>query len=166
MGETKTEKNLYEAFVGEAKATMRLKGYAERADKDGYPQIAKLFRAISAAEEVHALKHLRLLKIIRTTEENLEASFLSETTISENVYPEFLRVADEEGNKAARMSFSHARDAEEIHGKLYKSAMSNMLADKDTGYYVCEICGYVAEGEAPDTCPVCNAPKSKFRAIE
>ncbi len=165
MNETKTEKNLHTAFVGEAKAALRLKGYAEKAANEGYPQMAHLFRAIGAAEEVHALKHLRLLKIVQTTEENLKASFEREASVSENIYPEFIRIASEENNRGAEISFSHARDAEEFHGKLYKDAIDNMIREQDVSYHVCTICGYVVEGEAPDTCPVCNAPTGKFRQI-
>lgn len=165
MAGGQTEKNLYTAFVGEAKACLRLLGYAERAEKEGYQQIAHLFRAISAAEKVHALKHLRLLKIIGSTEENLQASFERETSISENIYPDFIRVAEDEEERAASISFSHARDAEEFHGKLYKRAIDTMIREEETTYHVCEICGYVADGAAPDNCPVCNAPKEKFTAI-
>ena len=166
MSETKTQKNLYTAFVGEAKAALRLKGFAMKADKEGYPQMARLFRAISAAEEVHALKHLKLLKIIGTTEENLVSSFERETSISENIYPEFLRIAEEEGNEAARISFSHARDSEEFHAKLYKDAIDQMIKETESPYHVCTVCGYVVEGDASDTCPVCNAKKEKFSRVD
>ncbi len=167
MGEkTRTEDNLYTAFVGEAKASLRLKGYAEKADKEGYPQMARLFRAISAAEEVHSLKHLRLLKTVKSTEENLQASFESETSISEDIYPELIRIAIEEGNKAAEISFSHARDAEEFHGKLYKGAIDQMIRESETTYHVCKVCGYVVEGEAPDECPICNAAKNRFNQVD
>jgi rubrerythrin len=168
MSETrsKTEENLYAAFVGEAKASMRLRGYAEKADKEGYDQIARLFRAIGAAEEIHALKHLRMMNVIRGTQENLEASFESEQSISENVYPEFIRVAVEEGNKAAEISFTHARDAEEVHGKLYKGALEQLIGEIDGHYSVCEVCGYVVEGDSPDECPVCQASKDRFKRVD
>ena len=159
---TQTEKNLYEAFVGEAKAAMRLLGFAEKAGQEGYPQMAKLFRAIGAAERVHAIKHLRLLKIIGTTEENLESSFEKETSVSENIYPEFIRQAEEEGNAAARISFSHARDAEEVHARLYKKAIGHMLEEEETTYHVCGVCGYVVDGDPPDECPICGAKREEF----
>lgn len=163
---TQTEQNLYAAFVGEAKAHLRLVGYAERADKEEYPQMARLFRAIAAAEKIHAIKHLRLLKIIRSTEENLQASFESETTVSENVYPAFIQQAEADGNKAAGISFSHARDAEEVHAKLYKKAIGHMLDESVTVYHVCDVCGYVVDGEAPDVCPVCGAKKTRFFEVK
>lgn len=166
MGETKTDQNLKTAFVGEAKACLRLLGFAEKADQEGYTQMARLFRAISAAEQIHALKHLRLLKIIKSSEENLKQSFESETTVSENIYPEFIRVAEEEGNKPAGISFSHARDAESFHAKLYKNAIDHMIEERETTYYVCQVCGYVADREPPEKCPVCEAPREKFKQVD
>lgn len=166
MTADKTTENLKNAFVGEAKASLRLLGYAERADQDGYTQMARLFRAISAAERVHALKHLRLLQVVKSTEENLKASFESENTVSENIYPEFIRVAEAENRQDAVASFSHARDAESFHAKLYKNAIDHMVAEQERDYFVCQVCGYVAEKEAPDTCPVCNAPREKFFKVD
>jgi rubrerythrin len=164
--ERKTEDNLYKAFVGEATAALRLKGFAEKADKEGYPQMARLFRAISAAEEIHALKHLRILRVIKSTQENLEESFESETRISEGVYPGFIQTAIEEGNRAAEISFSQARDAEEVHGKLYRSAIDHMLDERETDYYVCSVCGYVHVGEPTEECPICNVAPDRFLKIE
>ena len=159
---SQTEKNLEAAFLGEAKASVRLLGFAERAEQDDYPQVAKLFRAIAAAEGIHAIKHLRQLKIISDTEENLQRAFESENTVSENVYPEFIRQAEEDGNQAAAIGFSHARDAEEVHAKLYKKAIAHMVAEEEPEYHVCKICGYVVDGEPPDVCPVCNAKREHF----
>jgi rubrerythrin len=166
MSASKSEENLKTAFVGEAKACLRLLGYAEKAEQEGYTQMARLFRAISAAEKVHALKHLRLLKDIKSTEENLKASFESEMSISENIYPGLIKVAEEEGHKAALLSFSHARDAEEVHAKLYKNAIDHMIEERETSYHVCQVCGYVVDGQPPDNCPVCNAPREKFTQID
>lgn len=166
MSGNRTEENLHKAFVGEAKATLRLQGFAEKADQEGYPQMARLFRAISAAERIHALKHLRLLRVIESTEDNLKKSFESETKISENVYPEFIRTAEEEEKEAARISFSHARDAESFHAKRYKGAIDHMVGGSETTYFVCQICGYVADGRAPENCPICNAPREKFLQVD
>lgn len=159
---SKSEANLHKAFVGEATASLRLKGYAEKAEKEGYPQMARLFRAISAAEEIHALKHLRIMKLIKSTQENLQESFESETKISEGIYPALIKEAIEEGHKAAEISFSQARDAEEVHGKLYKGAIEHMLDETETDYYVCTVCGYVSVGEPQENCPVCDVPPSRF----
>jgi rubrerythrin len=166
MSASKSEENVKTAFVGEAKACLRLLGYAEKAEQEGYVQMARLFRAIGAAEKIHALKHLRLLKVIKSTEENLKASFESEMSISENIYPGFIQTAEEEGNKAAQISFSHARDAEEVHAKLYKNAIDHMIEERETSYYVCQVCGYVVDGQPPDNCPVCNAPREKFIQVD
>jgi rubrerythrin len=159
---SRTEENSKTAFVGEAKAVVRLQGFADQAEKEGYNQIAKLFRAISAAEMVHAKKHLRNLRIIKSTEENLKYAFESETAVGEERYPEFIRQAAEDGDKPAEIAFTQARDVEEFHAKLYKRALEFTMEEKETNYRVCTICGYVTDGEAPDNCPVCNAPKDKF----
>jgi rubrerythrin len=159
---SRTEDNSKTAFVGESKAVVRLQGFAEQAGKEGYSQIAKLFRAISAAEMVHAKKHLRNLKIIKSTEENLKYAFESETAVGEEHYPEFIQQAAEDGDKAAEITFTQARDVEEFHAKLYKRALDLTMEEQESNYNVCTICGYVVDGPAPDNCPVCNAPKNKF----
>ena len=166
MGRSKTLQNLKAAFDGEAKASMRLLGYAEVAEREGYGQISRLFRAISAAEKVHALKHLRLLKVIGNTEENLQAALESEASISENTYPEFIQIAGEEAFHGAQTSFSHARDAEACHARLYKHALEHMLAQEETRYYICPVSGYVADGEPPERCPICGARGESFICVE
>jgi len=163
---SKTEDNLKAAFDGEAKACLRLLGYAEAAEKEEMPYFAGLFRAISAAERVHALNHLRLMKEIEDTQTNLQKSFERETSVTDNVYPEMIKTADEEGNKGALTSFSHARDAESYHAKLYKNALDHMIAEKVTHYNVCGVCGYVVDGDAPDECPVCGAKKEHFFRVD
>jgi rubrerythrin len=166
MGE-KTHNNLYTAFVGEAKAYHRLLAFARKADEEDYPQIAKLFRAIAAAEGVHAERHLQLLgeAVVKSTDDNLQSSFRRETTVNEIYYPQFIREAEEEKERAAALTFSQARDVEEGHAALYKHALSAMLRDETQDYYVCQVCGYVAEWEAPDQCPICNAKREKFRLV-
>ncbi len=166
VGET-TRHNLYEAFVGEAKAYHRLLAFARKADEEGYPQIAKLFRAVAAAEGVHAERHLRLLgeAVVRSTEENLRSSFERETTVNQVYYPQFIRQAEEEGEQTAALTFSQARDVEERHAALYKRALNTMLRDETQDYYVCQVCGYVAEREPPDQCPICGARREQFRSV-
>jgi len=153
--------------VGEAKAHHRLLAFARKADDDGYPQVAKLFRAVAAAEGVHTERHLRLLgeAVVQSTEENLRSSFERETTVNEVYYPQFIREAEEEGERTAVLTFSQARDVEEGHAALYKHALSAMLRDETHDYYVCQVCGYVAEREAPDRCPICNAKREQFRLV-
>jgi rubrerythrin len=128
--------------------------------------MARLFRAISAAEKIHAIKHLKQLEVIKSTEENLKSSFESETNVSENVYPEFIRVADEEGHRAARIGFTHARDAESFHAKLYKNAIDHMVEEKEAAYFVCGVCGYVADSRPPEECPVCGSKREAFFEVE
>lgn len=166
MGE-RTKQNLYAAFVGEAKAYFRLLAYAEKAEEEGYPQIAALFRAVAEAERIHATRNLRLLGevVVKDTETNLKASFEREDKASTLFYPQFIKEAEEEGEHTAAVSFSHARDVEEEHASLYKRALQHLVAETAPKYYVCQVCGYIAEGEAPERCPVCNAPKEKFKEI-
>ncbi|MGD9100190.1 MAG: rubrerythrin family protein [Anaerolineae bacterium] len=166
MGE-RTPSNTYEAFVGEAKAYHRLLAFARKAEEEDYPQIAKLFRAVAAAEGVHAERHLRQLgeAVVQSTEENLRSSFERESTVNQVYYPQFIREAEEEGDKAAALIFSQARDVEEGHAALYKRAMTALLRDESHDYHVCEVCGYIAEREAPDRCPICNARRERFRLV-
>jgi rubrerythrin len=159
---TETREALRKAFAGEAKAVLRLKVYAEKADEEGYPQIAKLFRVISRSEEIHGSRALKVLKEIKTTEENLAESFESEERVAEVAYGEFVKKAEAEGDRAAVLHFSQSKDVEETHAKLYKEAMSHMLEERETTYYVCQVCGYVADGILPDVCPVCGANKERF----
>jgi rubrerythrin len=166
MGE-KTRNNVYTAFVGEAKAYHRLLAFARKADEEGYDQIAKLFRAVAAAEGVHVERHLRLMgeAMVRGTEENLQFSFESESTVNQVYYPQFIREAEEEGETAAALTFSQARDVEEGHAALYKRALNALLRDETHHYHVCQVCGYIAEREAPDQCPICNAKRDRFRLV-
>ena len=163
---SKTDQNLKTAFTGEAKACLRLLAYAEKAEQEGYDQMAHLFRAISAGERVHALKNMRLLSEVESTEQNLKKSFDREITVSENYYPGFIQTADEEGNQPAVTAFSQARDAEAFHAKLYKNAIEHMLEERQTRYHVCTVCGYVVDGEPPENCPVCEAPREKFEQVD
>ena len=167
LGE-RTRGNLYEAFVGEAKAHVRLLSFARKAEEEGYAQIAKLFRAIAAAEEVHAANHLRVLgeAVVKSTEENLAFSFERESTVNEVTYPQFIVEAEEEGARAAVVSFSYARDVEEGYARLYKKAMDHMLQDEDTGYYVWGVCGHTSDRVLPEECPICGATSEAFTTID
>ena len=166
MGE-KTERNLYEAFVGEAKAYHRLMAFARKAEEEEYPMVAKLFRAVAAAEGVHAERHLRLLgeAVVKGTEENLQFSFETETTVNSVYYPQFIQDAEEDGDGRAALTFSQARDVEEGHAALYKKALGALIRDEEYDYHVCTVCGYVAERDVPDECPVCGAKPAKFALI-
>ncbi|WP_319523867.1 rubrerythrin family protein [uncultured Desulfosarcina sp.] len=164
----KTQENVHKAFIGEAKAYFRLLAYAERAKEEDVPQIALLFKAIAEAERVHATRHLNLVKdlVVKDTDTNLEKSFQREKSISENEYPDFLKDAEEEGETAAATVFSHARDAEGYHAKLYERAIMNVIKDEVKEYYVCQVCGYVTDKRIPKKCPVCGAPPEKFKTVD
>jgi len=150
------------AYVGEAKAALRLKVYAQKAEAEGYKQMAKLFNVIACSEEIHGARALRVLKEIKSTEENLAESFESEKQVAEVAYDKFVKLAEAAGEKEAVAHFSQSRDVEETHAKLYKQAMSHFMEERETDYYVCKICGYVADGVLPDECPVCGAKKEQF----
>jgi rubrerythrin len=158
-----TNAALRQAYTGEAKAALRLKVYADKAEEEGYLQIAKLFRVIAWSEEIHGARALRVLKEIRTTEKNLAESFQSERGVAEVAYGRFVQEAEAEGNRAAVLHFSQSRDVEETHAKLYKEAMNHLLEERETTYHVCQVCGYVADGSLPEVCPVCGAGKEKFK---
>lgn len=157
---------LYSAYTGEAKAALRLKLYAEQAQSEGYDQIAKLFRVISFSEEIHGKRALRVLKDVKSTEENVKDSFESEKKIAEVAYDTMLRLANEAGEKAAALHFTQSRDVEEFHAKLYKRALDDMMSERMNDYYVCTFCGYVSDGVLPEECPVCGFKKDKFIRFE
>ena len=162
----KTEKNLAYAFAGESKASVRNEAFARKADAEGYSQIARLFRAVSDAESVHARRYLLLMRgKIGSTEENIETAFQNEIKANVEEYPKLIKDASDEGKEKILKAFSQSRDVESRHAELYKKAMNDMLADRETEYYVCQVCGYVSEDEAPDNCPVCGAVKGKFKLV-
>ncbi|MEA2061615.1 MAG: ferritin family protein [Thermodesulfobacteriota bacterium] len=164
----KTKKNIYTAFIGEAKAYFRLLAFAEKAEEEELPQVAMLFRAIAEAERIHATRQLGLVKdlIVKDTETNLEKSFQNEKTVSENIYPNFIKDAEEEGEAAAAKVFSFARDAESYHAKLYERAMMDVIKETVNAYHVCQVCGYVTHKKVPKKCPICGAPKEQFKTID
>jgi len=162
----RTANNVHTAFVEEAKAHERLLMFAKKAEEEELPQIAHLFRAVAAAEGIHSRRHFAMLESVAETQTNLERSFQSENTVNGIHYPAMVREAEEEGEAAVSVVFSQIRDVEAFHANLYKRALNNLIAQRSTAYYVCTVCGYVAEREAPENCPVCNAPKSSFEKID
>ncbi|MEW6599709.1 MAG: rubrerythrin family protein [Nitrospirota bacterium] len=162
---SKSEKNLQEAFAGESQANRKYLAFAKQAEKEGFLQVAKLFRAAAEAETVHAHSHLKQLAGIKSTKENLEAAVNGEAFEFREMYPQMIKEAEEEGNKGALRSFNFANEVEKIHHDLYKKALDELGNNKETDYYVCDICGYTAEGSAPDECPVCKAKSMAFRKI-
>ncbi|MBN1366158.1 MAG: rubrerythrin family protein [Syntrophaceae bacterium] len=164
---SKSEENLKEAFAGESQANRKYLAFAAKADQEGFPQAARLFRAAAEAETVHAHAHLRALKGIKSTKENLQEAVAGETHEFKNMYPAMIEAAKAEGNKEAERTFNFANEVEKIHADLYKKMLDNLEGVKDSySYYVCPICGYTAEKEAPETCPVCGAKGKMFKKID
>lgn len=163
---SKTDEALYQAYTGEAKAALRLRVYAKKAEQEGYHQIAKLFRVIAFSEEIHGERALQVMGRVKGTEENLAASFESETKVAEVAYDQFIQQAEKEGNMAAVLHFSQSKDVEDVHAKLYKEAMNHFMEERETTYYVCRICGYVSDGILPEECPVCGAMKEQFAKFD
>lgn len=164
-----TKDNLADAFAGESQANRKYLAYAKKADQDGLPQVAKLFRAAAAAETIHAHAHLRAMGGIKSTEENLVAAIEGEGFEFQSMYPPYVAEAKEAGEKMAEISFANAMPVEEIHYNLYKDALESVKAGNDLAdrpIYVCEICGNTVYDAAPDKCPICNVPASKFFAVE
>ncbi|MCB2186633.1 MAG: rubrerythrin family protein [Deltaproteobacteria bacterium] len=164
---SKTDQNLADAFAGESQANRRYLAFAEKADSEGYKQVGRLFRAAAAAETVHAHNHLRALKGIGATADNLKEAIGGETHEFMNMYPAMITDAKAEGAKEALQSFEYANSVEQVHADLYKKALESLA--KDTAvqpYYVCPVCGYTVEGKAPERCPVCATKGEKFMTIE
>ena len=164
-----TEANLKEAFAGESQANRMYLAFAKKADQEGFKQVAKLFRAAAAAETVHAHAHFRVMNGIKSTAENLEAAKGGEEHEFKNMYPGFVAEAEQEGNKAALVSFKNAMAVEEIHAGMYGDALEAVKSGNDlpdTPVYVCEICGNTVYGDAPDKCPICGVPKERFMLVE
>jgi rubrerythrin len=162
---SQTEKNLKEAFAGESQANRRYLAFAKKAEEEGHKQVAKLFRAAAEAETVHAHAHLRVLGGVKATKDNLQEAIAGETHEFKSMYPEFIAKAKAEAIKPAEMSFDYANQVEKIHAALYQKAMENLGKNEAVDYYVCSVCGNTVEGKAPDKCPICGVPASKFTKI-
>jgi len=161
MSEQKTLENLMEAFAGESQANRKYLAYAKKAEADGYINAAKLFKAASDAETLHALKHFEVAGKIASTIDNLKDAVNGETHEYQDMYPGFLETAKAEGNKGAINSFTFAMKAEEVHAKLYKEALENLDQTEEIFYFLCPVCGNI-EKEVPDKCSICGVPGSKF----
>lgn len=157
-----TEENLKAAFAGESQANRKYLAFAKKADEEGLSGVAKLFRAAAEAETIHAMSELKVLGVVKSTAENLQAAVEGETHEFTEMYPGFIAEAEKEKNSSAKRSFELANAAEEVHANLYKKALASIDQANDTEYYVCQICGNIHEGKAPDKCSICGAPASKF----
>ncbi len=161
-----TKANLEAAFAGESQAHMKYLIFAGEAEKEGFPQVARLFRAIAFAEQVHAANHLRTLGAVGETQANLQAAIDGETFEVEEMYPAYKAVAELQEEKGAVRSTHYALEAEKVHAGMYQMARQAVLAGKDVeigDIYICEVCGWTVEGGPPDRCPICGATREKFR---
>ena len=165
----KTDENLHEAFGGESKANRRYIFFAEKAEKEGFPGVAKLFRAAAEAETVHARNHLNALDAIGSTKENLMAASIGEHQEFTGMYPIFIEVAKEERNDRADRTFALANAVEKIHHAYFEAALNAVKEGKkpeEKTYYVCQVCGNTVAGSPQDKCSVCGAPKERFKKVE
>ncbi|MFP4213019.1 MAG: rubrerythrin family protein [Desulfohalobiaceae bacterium] len=163
---SQTMQDLQEAFAGESQANRKYLAFAQQAEKEGYPGVAKLFRAAAEAETVHAHAHLRAMQGIGSTRENLQEAVAGETHEFKNMYPDMISHAQQDGNKQAERSFSFANEVEKVHAELYQKALDNLDQDQNKDYYVCSVCGYTVEDGAPDKCPVCSANSKAFKQVQ
>ncbi len=164
-----TMQNLKDAFAGESQANRRYLAFAKKAEQDGFPQVAKLFRAVAEAETVHALRHLRVMGAVKGTAENLQAAMSGEDYEVKSMYPGMISSAEAEGNRQAQYSFADAMAVEQEHFAYYAAALEAVKAGRDiaaTPMHVCSVCGHTVLGDAPDQCPVCKAKKEKFLEIK
>ena len=164
-----TEENLQSAFAGESQANRRYLFFADKAEKEGCPQMAKLFRAVAEAETVHARNHFAAMDGVGATKDNLVAGAMGEHYEFTRMYPLFIEQAESEGNKRAQRSFEWANEVEQNHYRLFEEVLKAVEVNqqlKDEPYFVCSVCGYTVAGEAPEKCPVCGVLASKFKQVE
>jgi rubrerythrin len=161
-----TKENLSAALAGESQAHIRYLAFSARADREGKANIARLFKAIAYAEQVHATNHLKELKGIGDTTANLQAAINGENFEVDEMYAAYLAVAQEQGEKGAERSMNYAFEAEKIHARLYAAAFDCAKDGEDMAIgdvYVCPVCGFTHIGEPPERCPVCNTKKERFQ---
>jgi rubrerythrin len=161
--------NLKAAFAGESQANRKYLAFAKKANEEGFPAVAKLFRAAAEAETIHAHNHLRAMSGIKSTHDNLKEAISGEFYEFTSMYPGFIEDAKNENNDAAKRTFNYANEVEKVHHKLYEKALKAVEAGKDIeakSIYICSVCGYTHEGNPPDKCPVCSAAKKAFIKIE
>jgi rubrerythrin len=159
-----TQHNLKEAFAGESQANRKYLAFAKQAERDGFANVARLFRTAAEAETIHAMGHFNAMDGVGTTADNLQAAIDGETYEFTEMYPPMIEQAERDGHKAKRM-FNFASKAEAVHAKLYQQALEAVKQGKDlkvTDIYLCPICGHIEFGQAPASCPICGAKAEKF----
>ena len=166
---SKTSDNLEFAFAGESQANRKYLFFAEKAEEEDQKRIARLFRAAADAETVHARNHLNVMQGIKSTSENLQVAIGGENHEFTEMYPAFIKKAETDGDKKAADSFDLANKVEQIHHGLYQNALISLEKGESMElqpFFVCQYCGNTVEGEAPEKCPICGAPKRMFKLIE
>jgi rubrerythrin len=162
-----THDDVKEAFAGESQANQKYRAFAKQAEKEGFPNIARLFQTTAEAERIHAEGHLHALDGVGSTAENLQAAIAGETYEFTEMYPPMVERASAESHKAGRM-FRYAVDAEAVHARLYQLALDAARAGQDlseTGFYLCPVCGYIELGQPPESCPICGTRGSRFTQV-
>lgn len=165
---TQTSNNLKEAFAGESQASQKYLAFARRAGKDGYRNIAALFRTAAEAERIHAEGHLGAMDGIGSTAQNLAAAIQGETYEYTRMYPPMLKQAEADGHKAKRM-FDYAAKAEAVHAQLYQLALEAVQKGQDlpeAKIYLCPVCGHIEFGTPPQHCPICNTKGSAYIQVQ
>lgn len=163
---SKTMENLQSAFAGESQANRKYLAYAQKAEDEGYPQIAKLFRAVAAAETIHAHNHLRIMGEIKSTADNLQAAIEGENHEVISMYPDFIQAAESEVEKKALTSFRWAWEVEKVHECLFREALKNLGEEAaEFEVYVCPVCGHTHIGLPPEKCPVCGTPGKRYEKV-
>ena len=166
---TETEGNLQAAFAGESQANRRYLFFADKADKEGHPQIARLFRAAAEAETVHARSHFNAMDGVGSTRDNLNAGVIGEHLEFTRMYPPFIEQARADQYPRAERTFTHANEVEEIHYELFQAALKALDAGgpvTDEPYFVCQVCGNTVVVTAPEKCPICGAPAGTFKQVD
>lgn len=160
-----TEENVRAALAGESQAHVKYAAFADKAEAEKLPNVARAFRANSYAEQVHATNYVKTLGALGATKDNLAAAVGGEAFEIEEMYPAYITVAQAQGEKTAEMWLHAALAAEKVHAGIYRGAQTAVDAGRDIDFkpiHVCAVCGFTMEGDAPDKCPVCGAPKAKF----
>ena len=163
-----TINNLKEAFAGESQASQKYLAFSRKAEKEGFRNIATLFRTAAQAERIHAEGHLGAMDGIGSTPQNLEAAIAGETYEYTQMYPPMLKQAEADGHKAKRM-FDYAAKAEAVHARLYKLALEAVQKGQDlpeAKIYLCPVCGHIEFGAPPASCPICKTKGASYVQVQ
>ena len=161
-----TQDNLKEAFAGESQASQKYRAFANKAERDGFPNVAKLFRTASAAEQIHAEGHFKAMDGVGSTADNLQSAIDGETYEFTEMYPPMIEQAESDEHKAKRM-FNYAAGAEAVHAKIYKMALHAVQRGEDFAeeFFLCPVCGHIELGAPPENCPICGAKGKVFLQV-